>query len=263
MGIDLELAVPYEVIGDIFMYLKPHRIHAIARYAKQGRYIINNYMSRCRYIDKWVGYGCWKMELNGNVEDGEEHRIEYCLANYWYYGLILPLKRQGELLAIIGSIRDKRLYLYIRNSEIEDVSPLADIYALDLTYCNIKDISVLGNVHTLCLCMCHYSIDNIGSLANVHTLDLSDSIFRYNDLSKLGSVHKLHLSGIAIGDEDLDICSGALSNVHTLDLSFCRNITEISIGKLGTVHTIELGCRDLTPECVNALCNVHKLITQP
>ena len=44
-------------------------------------------------------------------------------------------------------------------------------YPYILTYCNITDVSALGNVHTLTLSCCK-QITDVSALGNVHTLDL-------------------------------------------------------------------------------------------
>ena len=92
---------------------------------------------------------------------------------------------------------------------------------LNLSWCNISDVSTLGNVHTLKLNRCD-NIEDVSALGNVHTLDLSgcDNI---EDVSALGKVHNL----------DLSYCKkiknvSALGNVYNLNLNYCDNIEDVS-----------------------------------
>jgi len=110
-------------------------------------------------------------------------------------------------------------------------------FRIDLRYSKIKNVSMLGNVHTLNLHKCH-NITDVPMLGNVHTL-----ILRWcnniRDVSMLGNVHTLELSECRnITDVSM------LGNVHTLSLYNCDYITDISM--LGNVINLYLdGCYDI------------------
>ena len=78
-------------------------------------------------------------------------------------------------------------------------NPRAQI-SLNLVCCSIRDVSTLGNVHTLNLSYCK-AISDVSALGNVHRLNLRDCN-AISDISALGNVHTLNLSGCsAINDE--------------------------------------------------------------
>ena len=62
---------------------------------------------------------------------------------------------------------------------------------LDLNWCNMSDVSTLGNVHTLNLSLC-YNIKDVSALGHVYNLDLSWC--NIEDVSALGKVYNLKLS---------------------------------------------------------------------
>ena len=62
------------------------------------------------------------------------------------------------------------------------------MYNLNLAFCNIKDVSALGKVHTLNLHGC-LQIKDVSALGNVYNLDLS--LCDISDVSALGKVHNL------------------------------------------------------------------------
>ena len=120
---------------------------------------------------------------------------------------------------------------------------------LDLSDCNITDVSGLGNVHTLNLRNCSNIID-VSSLGNVHTLDLF-RCYKITDVSALGNVYDLNLTYCC----DITDVS-ALGNVHRLDLSYCDNIVDVSA--LGNVHKLYLEDCNLITD-VSSLRNLHTL----
>ena len=83
--------------------------------------------------------------------------------------------------------------------------------SLDLWCSNTRDVSALGNVHTLDLSRCA-GITDVSALSNVHALNLYE----------------------CTGITDVS----ALGNVHTLDMSYCTGITDVSA--LGSVHILNL-----------------------
>jgi hypothetical protein len=100
-----------------------------------------------------------------------------------------PYRERIRLL--IKTKRQLSLNLY-HNSEVVDVSVLADIHTLDLSYCdNITDVSLLGGVYKLDLSDCKRVV-NVSTLGQVHDLNLGYS--NVVDVSALGGVHKLDLS---------------------------------------------------------------------
>ena len=109
-----------------------------------------------------------------------------------------------------------QLTLYLDHvAEIKDVSALNDVYSLCLSYCmEVTDVSALGHVHTLNLRNCK-GVTDVSALGHVHTLNLS-CCSKVTDVSALGHVHTLDLSGCS-GVTDVS----ALGHVHTLKLSGC------------------------------------------
>ena len=59
-------------------------------------------------------------------------------------------------------------------SDIKDVSMFRNVHTLNLTDCkNVTDVSMLGNVHTLSLRGCK-NVTDVSALGNVHTLNLGN-----------------------------------------------------------------------------------------
>ena len=84
----------------------------------------------------------------------------------------------------------KQLRLDLSECEIEDVSTLQHVHRLELmNNPNIKEVSTLGNVHELHLDDCT-GITDVSTLGNVHTLSLAGCT-GITDVSALGNVHKL------------------------------------------------------------------------
>jgi hypothetical protein len=67
---------------------------------------------------------------------------------------------------------------------------------LDLSWTNVTDVSMLGNVRTLNLS--GTQVTDVSKLGKVHTLNLS--LTRITDVSKLGKVHTLDIRGTGIID---------------------------------------------------------------
>jgi Leucine-rich repeat (LRR) protein len=80
---------------------------------------------------------------------------------------------------------NKQLHLNLSYCDITDVSALGNVHTLNLCGCNITDVSALGNVHDLNLSWCD-NITDVSSLGNVHTLNLS--LCNITDVSALGNV---------------------------------------------------------------------------
>jgi hypothetical protein len=126
----------------------------------------------------------------------------------------------------------RRVYsIILANKKLnsDTISLLGSVHSLDLSYCDINDVSKLGNVHTLILRGCK----NI------------------RDVSSLGCVSILDLSWCNISDVS------ALCNVYVLNLLGCHNVRDVST--LSGVHTLIVSNLknfiDISP-----LCGVHNLI---
>jgi hypothetical protein len=105
-----------------------------------------------------------------------------------------------------------------------DISCFQNVRELDFSQCvGIVDVSSLGKVHKLCLFGCT-RITDVSALMNVHTLDLG-RCFGVSDVSCLTNVVELRLHQFRGSN-----LSGLL-NVKRLWISFCDNITDISILK--------------------------------
>lgn len=140
----------------------------------------------------------------------------------------------------------KQLYLNLSESNIV-VAHNIIAHSVNFSYSkNLKDVSALGNIHTLILEGCE-NVTDVSSLGNVHELNLKHTII--TDVSALRNVHTLNLSECTF-IEDFSV----LRNVHTLDLSF-TNISDIS--ELGNVYDLDLSFTDV--EDVDVLRNVHTL----
>ena len=191
-------------------------------------------------------------------------KIIYNASKLVYHDFIYDIKRFDILPYEYKLRRVRKIKNY--NGEIIESKILENMYTVT---CNtdIKDISMLGNIHILNLSSCR-KIKDVSMLGNVHTLDLSFTDIK--DVSMLGNVHILNLNGCK---NITDISS--LGNIHTLDLRWCKNIKGVSklgddhtlnlsktdikdVSMLGNVHTLDLyGCKNITD--VSMLCNVHKL----
>ena len=88
---------------------------------------------------------------------------------------LIEIKFEKHLLSKIWKNIKFKIYIFNCNI-IKDVSMLGKIHTLNLYYCkNIVDVSALGNVHTLDLSYCKNIID-VSALGNVHTLIYKDVI---------------------------------------------------------------------------------------
>jgi len=129
--------------------------------------------------------------------------------------------------------------LHLANTDIKDYSILNNIHKLDLswTFVDNKQISILakGKIRKLHLWMCP-NISDVSPLGNLHTLYLN-GCKNIKDVSALGNIHTLSLLGCK-NIKDVSM----LGNVHYLDLSGCENITDEQISMLGNCHTLILSC---------------------
>lgn len=174
--------------------------------------------------------------------------------------------------------RDQSIYLYKKAMNCPgcpEADLLKNAIKLDFSqYQQIKDVSMLGRVHTLDLSSCHgITNESISKLGGVHTLDLSYCP-NITDVSHLGTVHTLLLNHCPfITNESVS----KLGGVHHLELRYCSQITNEAIKTLGNVDTLDLhGCvrisdvsqltgvktLDLTETSVSnvdALANAHRL----
>lgn len=117
----------------------------------------------------------------------------------------------------------------IKNTKLQDVSPLQHVRVIKLEECPVKDISVLANSVALCIWNCPSVVD-CSALGNVSCLSL-------HGCRNLTSV-------VGLGSNDV------------LDLSYCDNITDISM--LGRVRVLALeGCMHVRD--VSALGRVSQL----
>lgn len=260
-NMETNMDIPIEVIGDIFNYLKPGSLHRIASYSKMARYVVNNYINRYRYICMWKPYYTWFSLDKYNRVDDNDYSIEYVLNNFWYYRLSFNHNTYPELLAVIGKVKNKNLFIDISSSNIEDISVLADINTLDISAChNIKNVSALENVYDLTLDRCE-NVRDIGMLGNVHTLSLIECDIILEGIYNLGNVYSLDLSYTYVNDSILS--SGILSNVCNLKLTCCQQITDIGFGSgtLSNIHTLILDETQITDKGLidGALGNVYML----
>ena len=138
------------------------------------------------------------------------------------------------------------LYLFPHSSrKIKNVSGLGNVHTLTLSDTSVTDVSGLGNVHKLDLCPSE--VTNVSDLGKVHTLYLRFS-FNVTDVSMLGKVHTLSL-------RDLDITDVSnLGNVHTLDLGDTK-VKDVSM--LKNVHILELSRNMRNIKGVNELKNIE------
>jgi hypothetical protein len=117
----------------------------------------------------------------------------------------------------------RRVYSIIlanKNLSRKTVLMLSSVHSLDLSYCNIDDVSNLGNVHTLILRGCK-NIRDVSSLGKNTILDLSWC--NISNVSSLGNVHVLNLMG-CFNVKDVS----ALGSVHTLIVTNLKNFIDIS-----------------------------------
>ena len=116
---------------------------------------------------------------------------------------------------------------------LKDISMLGNVHTLNLSNTKVKDVSMLGNVHTLNLS--NTLVKDVSMLGNVHTLNLSNTLVK--DVSMLGNVHTLNLSNTLVKDVSM------LGNVHTLNLS---NTLVKDVSMLG--NTVNLNIKNTKSE---------------
>lgn len=261
--------IPGEVMGDIYHYLNPNRLHMLASYSTHARYVVNNYVSRARYIEKWLPIPRYYISKNsiytyavGYDNYVDVDKLIYVMNNYWYFRLLFEDDTKN-LINILGNnmLRFRILYICISNAGIYagindiNIQALTNIHSICLHMCDyITDISPLANTHTLMILRCTRILD-MSALCNVHRLMLDICVVK--DISMLGSVYHLR---IAECDYISDI--SALSNIHTLDLGYNQHITDTSsISKLGNMHTFKVVFyKEITDNTVlNGLGNVNTL----
>lgn len=141
-------------------------------------------------------------------------------------------------------------YLNIYLMEFDDYRRilwyLTDVNYLDLSDCDISDVSMLSNVKILRINSRY--LKDVSPLRNAHVLDLSYCT-SITDVSMLGGVRLLDLSYTNVTDVS------ALGNVHSLKLRGCKKITDVSA--LGGVYELDLSYANVKD--ISALGSVHKL----
>ena len=185
-------------------------------------------------------------------------RYNLCLVSKSLFETLFKKYQHNEIIEI--KFEDYRLCdiwnnvkfeINIRYSKITDVSMLGNLHTLCLFHCfKVTDVSMLGNLHTLDLCCCA-NITDVSMLGNVHTLDLNNcqKVF---DVSMLGKVHTLNLFSCRnITDVSM------LGNVNTLNLSNCPKITDVSM--LGNVTNLNLSwCYNISKDQLKKLIKTVK-----
>lgn len=254
--------IPYEVICYILHYVNPPRLHKLASYSTHARHIVNT-MNRSKYIEKWIdlikcnNYTKYVYDIESSLTATQPYEtLEYILNNYWYYILSFGNHTHQELQKIICRIHDKRLYLNLSATHIEDVSMLDNIHTLDLSECPyISNLDTLSNIHSLDLYDTDIASYNIRVLHNVHTLALStNNIPSFDTYYPLANVYNLNLSYCTISDVT------PLTNIYNLNLSYCTGVKNVNM--LANVHTLNLSgsTYNITPANFSSLTNVHTLI---
>ncbi len=182
--------------------------------------------------------------------EGEQKQEKALLAKVIYIKIEYTSMTNNDMFAINKIVQCGNTHtLYLRGTQVTDVSALGQVHTLDLCEAPVTDVSALGQVHTLDLSYCHNLMDVSSLGGGVHMLNLSYT--KVTDVSALGNVHMLDLSHCR---NLTDVSS--LGGIHTLDLSHCRNLTDVS--SLGGIHTLDLShCRNLTD--VSSLGGVHTL----
>lgn len=107
---------------------------------------------------------------------------------------------------------------------------VGSVHTLNFRHTYMRDVSMLGNVHTLNLEECQ-RVKDVSKLGNVHTLNLRKCWF-VKDVSKLGKVHTLNLSCTNARDVSM------LNNVYKLTLPF----TADSLDELRDVNILSYCC---------------------
>ena len=158
-----------------------------------------------------------------------KQRYKLCLTSIKLFNNSFRIFKHPEIIDIeydkyplINIWKNIKFEMYISNSNIKDVSMLSNIHVLTLSDCSyVIDVSSLGNIHILNLECCD-KITDVSMLGNVYELNLS-YCNGITDISMLGNVYHLCLWGC----ENITDVS-MLRNVHTLDLTDCKGITDVS-----------------------------------
>lgn len=289
--------IPSEVIQDILQYVNPHRLHKISGYSHRCRIIVNG-INRARYIEKWLDTCVEQYRYIYEPYEPTENKMKDVLRNNWYYIIVLTDDTYELSMECLASITNRNLFLafdlhYIRLKMRDEIELLGSVHSLDLesvyikdkyigmfsnvrylniSYTEIKDVSMLCNVHTLIIYRCLNIVD-ISMLDSVYKLYINKSSGKVcvnnnnlynlynicdNSLGKLGNIHTLQLQlykNISIN------AMRAIGNVHTLDLSHYTNINEANMGigicELAHVHTLSLSYSAITD--ISTLGNVCNL----
>ena len=99
-------------------------------------------------------------------------------------------------------------------------------------------------------------LKNVNILGNVHTLDLERTHITDEGVKYLGKVHTLNLSGCnKITDEGVKY----LGKVHILNISHCDFITDEGVKFLGNCHTLNVCGLDITEKSIKYLSNCDTL----
>ena len=225
----------------------------------------------------------WKGKINYHANISNKYEINnfkmlsefYSLDILNYYRLdfnIFKIFNNIHVLNLSGCMYIENLYipetvhtLNLSYTKIKDVSLLANIHTIDLSYCReLEDISPLKNVYNLNLCFC-LNIKDVSPLCNVHTLDLSychitslspslsPSLLPYNNIK--WNCHKLNLTCCR---RLIDISSLRNCNIHTLNLSCLNNLNDISM--LSNIDTLNISwCTKITD--ISTLRNIKNVIS--
>ena len=99
-------------------------------------------------------------------------------------------KKNWEIL--VCDQKQKKISLDLTgNQQVKDVSMLGNVHTLYLSWCDgITDVSKLGGVTTLDLSFCR-GITDVSKLGGVNTLDLRECDRRLKGVSKLTNVKNL------------------------------------------------------------------------
>jgi hypothetical protein len=138
-----------------------------------------------------------------------------------------------ELLVKMNDINKQLSLILAYYHKDIDVSILANIHTLDLSNCNIKDVSLLKNAYKLKLSCCQ-KIEDISALEKVQIIDLA-YCYKITDVSPLKNAYMINLYGCY---NVIDV--SALEKVQILDLSYCKKVKDISM--LKNVPKLKLFC---------------------
>jgi len=248
--------MPNDIIGKIFSYINPDRLHNIAKGTERARYIVNNNMCRSAYIEKWLD-----THINANTDSyvykyiltNHYITLTYEIENYWYYILCLRVPTYLLLMKMhnITILNNHAIDFSCINNIIKDVSQFSKVHSLDLSNCiHVTDVSKLGGVHTLNIKGCH-NAENINKLYNIHTLNISCNI-TISDIGIFGNVYKLTMRYLR---NNMHV--GSLTDIYKLDLEGCNEVKGLRC--LGNVHTLNVSKTNIYNELVCYLSNISNL----